>query len=156
MRKSIFFLSILCSLAIMADDSTYVSQQDSTAKRRQLITETMANAVVHQDSTITKLLNAFVNGAEDEMQEIPGFRVQIYSSNNQQVAKTEALTLEKQLSSQVDVPIYVQYNPPFWKIRLGNFRTQEEAQNYKNTFVSQHPELQGSTYIVRDQILIKK
>lgn len=140
----------------MAEESEDITMQDSLPARRALITETMENAVIYQDSAITKLLDARVNGASDEMQEVPGFRVQVYSSNNQQLAKTEALTLEKQLASQIDVPIYVQYNPPFWKIRLGNFRTQEEALAYKNMFVLQHPELQGGTYVVRDQILIKQ
>jgi hypothetical protein len=48
----------------------------------------------------------------------------------------------------------VQYLPPFWKVRVGDFRTYEEAREYKRQFVAQYPDLMGETYIVRDKILV--
>jgi hypothetical protein len=39
-------------------------------------------------------------------------------------------------------------------VRIGNFLTREEANNYRMTFVVQYPELQGSTYVVPDKIII--
>lgn len=144
----------MCLLAtyVVADETDSID----IPQMRLLITETMENAVVYQDEAITRLLDERVNGAQDTLTEVSGYRVQVYSSNRQQIAKQEALTLEKQLSQQIDVPVYVQYTPPFWKVRLGNFETQSEAQEYKNEFVKTHPQLQGETYIVRDQIQIKR
>jgi hypothetical protein len=88
--------------------------------------------------------------------EIAGYRVQIYSSNQQQKAKTEALRLEEKLKDQLGQTVYVQYAPPFWKVRIGDFRTYEEAREYKKEVVRLFPELLGDTYIVRDQIKVLK
>ena len=106
-----------------------------------------------QDSTVAVLLDEAVNGKHERV-EVDGFRVQIYSSNQQQTAKSEALDLEQKLRDAVNQTIYVQYLPPFWKVRIGDFRTYEEAKEYKKEFVTQFPALMGDTYIVRDKIQV--
>lgn len=116
-----------------------------------------SNVTMHQDSAITRLMEAKISGAERETVQVQGYRVQIYSSNRQQTAKTEAFELEKRiLEANLAVPVYVQYNPPFWKVRLGDFRTQEEAKLMKEEIIRRLPELQGDTYVVRDQITVVK
>ena len=106
-----------------------------------------------QDSTMAVLLDEAVNGKR-ELVEIDGYRVQVYSSNQQQNAKGEALALEARLKDKVSQTLYVQYLPPFWKVRIGDFRTYDEAKEYKKLFVQQYPDLMGDTYIVRDKILV--
>lgn len=130
---------MLCSVWGMADE------------RKQLIIDAMERSVVHQDSAITQLLDRKVNGSND-IQTAQGYRVQVYSSNRGQEAKNEATELEQQLAKSCSVAVYLQYIPPFWKIRLGDFLTQEEASAYKAIFVQEHPALTGDTYIVRDQV----
>ena len=75
-------------------------------------------------------------------------------SNQQQTAKSEALELEQKLRDAVNQTIYVQYLPPFWKVRIGDFRTYDEARDYKKQFVALYPNLMGDTYIVRDKIQV--
>ena len=106
-----------------------------------------------QDSAVAVLLEEAVNGKR-ELVEIDGYRVQIYSSNQQQTAKGEALELEEKVKESLTQSVYVQYLPPFWKVRLGDFRTYEEAREYKKIIVAQYPELMGDTYIVRDKIQV--
>ena len=106
-----------------------------------------------QDSTMAVLLDEAVNGKR-ELVEVDGYRVQIYSSNQQQSAKGEALDLETRLKDKINQTLYVQYLPPFWKVRIGDFRTYDEAKEYKKLFVQQFPDLMGDTYIVRDKILV--
>lgn len=106
-----------------------------------------------QDSAVAVLLDEAVNGKR-ELVEIDGYRVQIYSSNQQQTAKGEALELEEKVKQTLDQSVYVQYLPPFWKVRIGDFRTYEEAREYKKIVVAQYPELMGDTYIVRDKIQV--
>lgn len=118
----------------------------------QSIYDAMPYATVYQDSLITKLLEAKISGAERQEKEVDGYRVQIYSSNRQQIAKGEAISLQQQLSNQLDLPIYVQYMPPFWKVRVGDFQSYDGAREYKERIISLFPELQGDTYVVRDKI----
>jgi len=110
---------------------------------------------VVQDSAMTVMLDEAINGKR-EMIEVDGYRVQIYSSNRQQTAKEEALGLEAQLKDRITQPVYVQYLTPFWKVRLGDFRTYDEAKEYKKQFVQQYPDMMGDTYIVRDKIWVKE
>ena len=106
-----------------------------------------------QDSTMAVLLDEAVNGKR-ELVEVDGYRVQIYSSNQQQSAKGEALDLETRLKDKINQTLYVQYLPPFWKVRLGDFRTYNEAKQYKKEFVEMFPQMMGDTYIVRDKIQV--
>ena len=117
------------------------------------IFDSLPGVQIIQDSTMTVLLDEAVYGKR-EMVEIDGFRVQVYSSNQQQTAKGEALDLETRLKDKISQTLYVQYLPPFWKVRIGDFRTYEEAKEYKKLFVQQFPDLMGDTYIVRDKIQV--
>lgn len=108
-----------------------------------------------QDSAITQLMIDKQNGVERKQVEIQGYRVQVFSSNDQQSAKPDAFRIQKMVDeSGLETEIYVQYNPPFWKVRLGNFRTLDEAQLFKDEVVRTLPELQGDTYTVRDKIMV--
>ncbi len=144
--KRLFLLPfvVLAVLSVSADDSI---------PDRPSIFEAMPNVQVRQDSAVQTLLHTMVYGTSG-VAEIDGYRVQIYSSNRQQTAKAEALQLEKELSDKVANPIYVLYMTPFWKVRIGNFRTFAEANEFKAQFVSQYPERQGDTYVVRDKIQV--
>lgn len=117
------------------------------------IFDSLPGLQIVQDSAMYVLLDEAVNGKR-ELVEIDGYRVQIYSSNRQQTAKSEALELETKLKDKLNQTLYVQYLPPFWKVRLGDFRNYEEAKEYKKLFVQQYPELMGDTDIVRDKILV--
>lgn len=120
---------------------------------RPNILESMPGVEVIQDSAVALLLDGVMNGSK-EWVEVDGYRVQIYSSNQQQYAKSEALDLEAKLQDHVSHTIYVQYISPFWKVRIGDFRSYEDAKEYKRLFVQQYPTMVGDTYIVRDKIKV--
>ena len=140
----IIVFGVLISIGIWADDTIAV---------RPNLLDSMPGVEVLQDSAVGVLLDEAMNGSR-EMIEIDGYRVQIYSSNQQQVAKSEALDLESKLKDKIEQTIYVQYLPPFWKVRLGDFRTYDEAKEYKKQFVEAYPAMIGDTYIVRDKIKV--
>ena len=147
------------SLDTMLLDSLYTDtlqvvdslQQDTL---HTFILDDMPNVLVHQDSAITLLLEDKSYNRQRGQHQVSGFRVQVYASNTPQVAKNEALELYETISSQVNMPVYVISEPPFWKVRLGDFLTREEAIEYKNQLNVLFPHLQGSTYVVPDQVTI--
>lgn len=118
----------------------------------QDILNSMPYATVVQDTLITRLLQNKISGVQQQEKEVDGYRVQVYSSNSQQKAKSEAIALEEQLNKLLDEPVYVQYMPPFWKVRIGDFTSYEQAQEFKEQVIALAPELQGDTYVVRDKI----
>ena len=148
--KQLRFVSIVVLLAV----SLSVAAEDTIVEvHRQSLLEAMPRVEVVQDSALALLLDGAMFGKR-EWVEIDGYRVQIYSSNQQQYAKAEALELEAKLKEKVGHTIYVQYLPPFWKVRIGDFRTADEAKEYKKQFVEQFPNMTGVTYIVRDKIKV--
>jgi hypothetical protein len=142
-------ITIICFVLLAAIG---MRAEDSIPAHANLL-ESMPGVQVIQDSAVATLLDLSMNGAR-EWVEVDGYRVQIYSSNQQQTAKAEALDLETKLAKKVNQTIYVQYLPPFWKVRLGDFRTYEEAKEYKKLFIESYPDMIGDTYIVRDKIKV--
>jgi hypothetical protein len=163
MKKILFLIVALsATLRVAADDTIAVSLSDTlapasidsvTPAARPNLLADMTGVEVLQDSSVAILLGEAMNGKR-ELVEVDGYRVQIYSSNRQQEAKSEALELEEKLKDNIGQTIYVQYVTPFWKVRIGDFRTYDEAKEYKKIFVQQYPHMMGDTYIVRDKILV--
>ncbi len=146
MKKIVFSILAVCIC-------TLLQAQDSL--RLPIYNAMQENVVVHADSAVHRLMHDKVAGIVREEVQIQGFRVQVYSSNSQQTAKNEAFQIEKKIADAgIQIETYVLYNPPFWKVRVGNFRTQEEANLMKAEIIRLLPELQADTYIVRDQIQV--
>jgi len=145
-KTGIILFFVLALMNVHAEDSIAVAMRPN-------LLDSMPDVEVIQDSMVAVLLHAAMTG-KNEWVEIDGYRVQIYSSNLQQTAKAEALDLEAKLKNTVSQTVYVQYLPPFWKVRLGDFRTYDEAKEYKKLFVQIYPEMLGDTYIVRDKIKV--
>ena len=145
-RITLILVVVFAAIQLRANDSLRIAVSPN-------LLDSMPGVEVLQDSAVGVLLQAAMQGRM-ELVEIDGYRVQIYSSNQQQAAKAEALDLEAKIKEKIDQPVYVLYIPPFWKVRLGDFRTYEEAKQYKKIFVEQFPAVQGDTYIVRDKIQV--
>ena len=159
MKKLLLILMALMPAILMANDIApqmeETSVADTVAFEKPYILDDMPRVRVHQDSLMEMLLKEKIYGKSAQI-EINGFRVQIFSSNRQQTAKEEALVLEKKMTEALSTAVYVAYIAPFWKVRLGNFRTYDEANAFKVQLITQFPELQGDTYIVRDKIQVRK
>ncbi len=110
--------------------------------------------VIHQDPRIEDMIQGKIQGRQERCTaHIQGYRVQVYSSNTQKTAKSEAFKVEKKILQDFpDINVYVLYQPPFWKVRLGNFRTQEEAGILRDDLLKTYPNMQGDIYIVKDMI----
>lgn len=147
MKRVFLYLCCICGVV-----SLFAQEQRETKRD---IFQDMPFVKVEQDSSIYFLLQSKIGNVEGEEIEMDGYRVQVYSSNRQQTAKSEAMQLEQTLADHIDRKVYVVYNSPFWKVRIGDFRTVEDAAAYKDEIVRQFPNLQASTYIVPDKIIVR-
>lgn len=161
MKKILFILAIYLPTIITAQDVVLpvdtVLDNDTAlmdSVHVVLITEDMSNAIVHQDSAIIRLMTDKRLGRVRGEQIVDGFRVQVYASNRQQVAKNEALMLQQRIEPLLEMPVYALSEPPFWKVRIGNFLTREDANAYKDVLLNMFPDMVGSTYVVPDKIIL--
>ncbi len=116
---------------------------------------------VHQSEAIRSLVGAHKYGANVEQEDgaaflkIQGYRAQVFSGNNQRKSKDEAFRKEKEIKELLpDVPTYVTYNAPFWKLRVGDFRSHEEAYQMMRMLMSFFPAYAKEMYIVKEEVKI--
>ncbi len=109
-----------------------------------------AVAVVTQDK---KIENIMLNPQSNSTTVTGGYRVQVFSSNTQRTAKSQAYKIEKELREVFpEHMIYVSYSAPFWKVRIGDFSSQKDAQELRSEIIIAFPSLRSETYTVRDHV----
>lgn len=114
-----------------------------------------ATVKVHQDKRIELALAERRSTSTTQHTTITaaGYRVQVFSSNTQRTAKSEAFKIEKELRDVFpEQAVYVNYTSPFWKVRVGDFRTMQEAQEFRAELIKIFPNLKSETYTVKDQV----
>ncbi len=117
--------------------------------------ESSSKVRVHQDAKLDALLNKHSEKKAEVVEKQPytgaGFRVQVFSSNDQRTAKNSALDVERKVRAVFPYhSVYRTYSPPFWKVRMGDFRTNEEASAFRAELILVFPELRGDCYVVRE------
>jgi len=117
---------------------------------------TSATVKIHQDKRIEQLLtNRKNSNNSQDLSTANGFRVQVFSSNVQRVAKNDAFKIEKQIREIFpNQTVYVNYSSPFWKVRVGDFISRSQAQIFRSKLIEAFPAMRSEIYIVREQILI--
>lgn len=124
MKNKILFFVITCLLSIscVAQDGVLILNQDS-----RIDTLLMKQRQIHaNDSTID------------------GYRVQIFMESGNDALRRADSVKNKFSEKYPDVPIYLVFGQPYYRLRIGDFRTSLEAENmyqrvkkkYRNAFVT--------------------
>lgn len=86
-----------------------------------------------------------------------GYRVQVFSDNNARSAKSEARGRARNISSRFPhYRTYVVYNAPFWRLRVGDFRNQQDAMQAADEIKRAFPSYSREVRVVRDRISVIK
>lgn len=116
--------------------------------------ENNSKVVINQDPKLDKLITDHINRKDESASGTYtgyGYRVQVFSSNAQKTAKSEAFSIERKLRSAFPgYGVYRIYASPFWKVRIGDFRSLEDAKAFRSDVVKAFPELSRETYTVRE------
>ncbi len=112
-----------------------------------LFAQQQGSLTVHKDSRLDLLLEKHKDISAYE-ESIDGFRVQIFfdSGNNSQRNANKARA--SFLSRYPDVDVYITFETPYYKVRVGDFRTRLEARKFLNQIQSNY----SNAFIVRDNI----
>ncbi|MCC8143734.1 MAG: SPOR domain-containing protein [Tannerellaceae bacterium] len=117
--------------------------------------------IVNQSPEIRRLVGSRLYGDNIERSDtetyikIQGFRTQVFSGNNQRSSKDEAFAKEQQVKELFpDLPTYVTYTAPFWRLRVGDFRSHEEAYRMLHLLRDAFPSFGKEMYIVREEVKI--
>ena len=117
--------------------------------------------IVRQPNALRNMLGKRLHGEGVEKTDstaflkIQGYRTQVFSGNNQRKSKDEAFRKEKEIKELFpDVPTYVTYNAPFWRLRVGDFRSHEEAYHMQRLLMDAFPVYKKEMYIIREDVKI--
>jgi hypothetical protein len=72
-----------------------------------------------------------INSSDMEINLVKGYRVQIVISQNEEELKN----LQNEIEKSIDEKIYIIFELPNYKLRVGNFLNRKEAENFQNTIV---------------------
>ena len=98
-----------------------------------------------EDMTIAEYLN-MVSGGRVTV-------IQVFSDRNQRTAKGEALSKERSIKESFpEMGTYITYDAPSWRLRVGDFRTRDEAAARLAELREAFPGFAGEMIIVVDVI----
>lgn len=82
-----------------------------------------------------------------------GYRVQVYSGNNPRTARAEAHGRSANISAEFpEWTTYVNFDAPYWRLKVGDFRSYEEARSALSLLKKHFPSYAREMRIVRDRI----
>ncbi|OIP84545.1 MAG: hypothetical protein AUK44_02120 [Porphyromonadaceae bacterium CG2_30_38_12] len=152
MKQICLFFTCVCVAFAFAQD---VEIQQSSIFRSFANPDSLSGATlkIFQDTHIDKALMDRKSNKNTQGGSGVGYRIQVFSSNVQRTAKADAFKIEKEIRDFFpETPVYVSYTSPFWKVRIGDFKTMAEAQNFRSEFVKLMPDLKNETYTVKDKV----
>jgi Uma2 family endonuclease len=111
------------------------------------------SVVVHKDPRVDSLVSKQIQINEettrDSRRNIPGYRILVITSND----RNKVYNAKAQVYQQYpELQQYIIYQPPNYKLKLGNFKTQDEAQIYSDKLIKSYP---TGVYIIHDVIEVK-
>ncbi len=79
--------------------------------------------IIYQDVRLDTLIQRIYT-ANENSPKIPGYRIQIYSGSNRTIANQVKAKFMVEYRGE---RAYLLYNQPYFKVRVGNFRSKTEA-----------------------------
>ncbi len=112
---------------------------------------TSANSDADEDTSSSSAISS----SSSQGAKTGGYRVQVFLDNNARTAKNEARTRARNISEQFPhYPTYVVYSSPYWRLRVGNFRTRDDADAAAAELSAAFPAYAREIRVVRDRIVV--
>ncbi len=94
--------------------------------------------VLNQDDRIDELVRRHIeiNRKEEGM---PGYRIRIFSQSGQGARQNATTARAEFFNKYPDVETYLDYDPPNFRVYVGDFRTRSEALKMQRTIRSDYP-----------------
>ena len=109
--------------------------------------------VVHKDPRIELLINKQIEINEyttrNARRNVQGYRILVINTNDRAKATEAKARIYQKFR---ELPAYLMYQSPFYKLKVGNFREREEAEQYLADIQRLFP---TGVFVVRDVIEVK-
>ena len=151
MKKTAY--SLISALVLMVMSVTTLMAKDDSIVRELEQPSNGGVVKVYQSPELAQMLLRDTTALEEQM--VSGYRIQVYSDNMQRRAKEMAHERAKMMQdSDSTLATYVTFNSPFWRVRVGNYSSYEEAAIKLRELKKQFPSI-SDMRIVKDIIVEK-
>jgi hypothetical protein len=96
------------------------------------------DVVVYQDARVDSLVKQHIT-LNKAFPGIDGYRVMIFFDAGNNSKDTAYRVMIEFNEEYPDVPAYISFNPPYYRVRVGNFRTELEAVRFRNKIRYDYP-----------------
>ena len=154
MSRIKFVLTVLLTMLFLA-----ASAQSQKVKHEDIFKDLAktkpgyGTVKLQQNPKVNLLVNRKIKEGESKKYiTFSGYRIQVYMDNNQKKSKDEAYAREKKLKEKYEnLTTYISFSSPFWKLRVGDYRTHADALVMAKKLREDFPELSSEILIVKDE-----
>lgn len=144
--------ALLTAIPAAMGDVTIVDEIMSGGRNIIIQPQALTNLLIKQEVS-TEDAAASLSGENAARQRSSGYRVQVFLDNNPSTAKATARSRANAISSRFpELRTYVTYNSPYWRLRVGDFKTQAEAAAAAEDLRLAFPRTAKEIRVVRDNI----
>ncbi|MDR1707352.1 MAG: SPOR domain-containing protein [Prevotella sp.] len=153
MKKGLCLFFTFCLFATYTYAQKTIVEDINTAKWGQ------GDVKVMQDETIQNRIAIRYDNSEDSIEDVQirssspikggGYKIQIFMGNDQQQSKREAESKQAQIKNAYpELQTSIAFNSPFWRLRVINIATKEDAQLILTELKKQFPSFGKEMYII--------
>lgn len=153
---------------------SYAQQNKSIVNELNTYKPQQGRIIIYQDDAVAKMLGQNVilssssssqnqlstnkldeNSTGDHTVRTRGYRIQIYSGNDQRRSKNIAESRRNQIKSAYpNMDVSISYSSPVWRVRAGSFKTRAEADQALKEMKSRFSSFGREMHVVDDVITV--
>lgn len=154
MKKGLYLFFAFCLFA------TYISAQKTIVEDINTAKWGQGDVKVMQDEAIQNRVAIRYDSSEDSIEDAQvrssstpikggGYKIQVFMGNDQQQSKREAESKQAQIRSVYpELQTSIAFNSPFWRLRVINIATREDAQQILTELKKQFPSFGKEMYVI--------
>jgi len=160
MTKSLYFFLAFFLYSVFSfsqnSDKTIIQELNSPKSGQGRVVVMQDEVVdgllaIRQQTDTTQKLGVVDPNAE--FTKVKGFKIQVYSGNNQQRSKRDAESKQSQVREAFpELESVVSFHSPFWRLRVGNFLNREDAEVILKEMKKAFPAMGREMYVVSDVV----
>jgi hypothetical protein len=131
--RLLLLLSVLLSLNLTAQTTPDIFQQIITSKQGQ------GKVKISQDNAIKNLVELHLS-QQRKLNGVRGYRIAIYMGSGQEANKAADQSRAHFISRHEDVKSYKQFEYPYFKVYVGDFRIKSDALRFLKQIENEYPD----------------
>ena len=110
-------------------------------------TDKQGEVIIYTDPVIDNLLQLHI-AYNDAFPVMPGYRIQIFFESGNQALNNAEEVKNKFVEKFNSTKAYLQFGAPYYRVRVGDFRTRLEAEKFLSKINRKYP----NAWIIKDEI----